>query len=114
MPAGEERDAFLRGERLEVLDLADRRAGRLLQEDVLAGFESRAGRLMPHLRRLAKRHGVDLDTGSQHFLDGGKIGDAVDRRVAAGGCDEAVVAVLGEGGQMLVADDLADADDALA
>ena len=35
MPAGEQRDALLRRQRLQVLDLADRRARRLLQEDVL-------------------------------------------------------------------------------
>ena len=48
----------------------------------------------------------------EHFLDGLEAGDAVDAGVAAGGGDELVVGVLGQRGQMLVAHDLADADDA--
>ena len=41
-----------------------------------------------------------------------KLVDAVDAGVAAGGGDEAVVGILRQGRQVLVADDLADADDA--
>ena len=67
---------------------------------------------MADLRRLAERHGVDLDTGRKHLLDIREICDAVDRCVATGGGGEEVVRVPGQGGKVLVADDLADADDA--
>ena len=112
MPAGEQRDAFRRGQRLQILDLADRGAGRLFQEHMLAGLERRASRLVADLRRHAERHGVEIACRREHRLDRREIRDAVHRGVAAGGGDELVVGVFGERRQMLVADDLADADDA--
>ena len=110
MPAGEERDACLGGEPLQVLDLADGGARRLFHEDVLAGLDGRARRLVAELRRHAQRHGVDADVGGEHFLDRREIGDAVDGGVAAGRGDQIEVAIAGDGRQVLVANDLADAD----
>lgn len=42
----------------------------------------------------------------------GKFGDVIHLAVTAGGRDEAIVLVFRQGRQVLVADDLADADDA--
>ena len=79
---------------------------------MLAGFQRSARGAVAVLRRHAQRHRIELRDGGEHFLDGLKAGDAVDAGVAAGGGDELVVGVPGQRGQMLVADDLADADDA--
>ena len=46
MPAGEQRDALVVGQPLQVLDFADGGAGRLFHEDVLAGLDGRARRLV--------------------------------------------------------------------
>ena len=81
MPAGEKRDALGGSQRLQILDLADCRAGRLFQEDMLAGFQRRPRRLVAELRRHAERDGVDLDGRRKHVLDGLEVANTFDRGV---------------------------------
>ncbi len=68
-------------------------------------------RLVAVLRRHAERNRLDRRHGVDHGLYRLEIVDAVHRSVAACGCDQAVVRVLRKRRQMLVAHDLADAND---
>lgn len=111
MPAGKQRRALFCGKRLEVGDFAQRRAGWLFQEDVLAGDERLISGLVAVLRRHAERNGIDRRLGVEHRLDRRIAVDAFDSAMAAGRGDELEIGILGDGGEMLVADDLADADD---
>jgi hypothetical protein len=112
MPAGEQRDAVCRRQCFQVLDLADRGAGRLFQKDMLFCFECRPRGVVAELRRHAERYGLEFRHGVEHRLDIRKIRDAVHLAVPAGGGGEQVVAVLGQGRQVLVANNLSHADDA--
>lgn len=111
MPAGKERRTLLARQRFEIGHFAQRRAGRLFQEDVLAGDERLIGCLVAVLRRHAERNGIDRGLGVEHRLDRRIALDAFDCAVAACRGDEREIRVLGDGGKVLVADDLADADD---
>ena len=111
VPAREERDAFGGGERFQILDLADGRAWRLFQKNMLAGFERGACSPVADLRRHAERYCIDLPDRIEHVLDGLEVADALDRCVRARRGDKLVVLVSGKRRKMLVADDLADADD---
>ncbi len=79
---------------------------------MLFRFERRPRGVVAELRRHAERYGLELRHRVEHRLDIREIRDAVDLAVPAGGGDEAVVAVLRQGRQVLVANDLSHADDA--
>ena len=79
---------------------------------MLAGFERGARGLVADLRRLQSETASISTSEASISSMVLKLRDAVDRRVAARRGDESVVLVLGERRKMLVADDLADADDA--
>ena len=111
MPAGKQRQALGRSERLEIGDFRERRARRFFEEDMFARRQRLLGGLVAVLRRHAERDGIDGRNGRQHLVDRLEIVDAVDDAVAAGGGDQLVIAVLGDGRKMLIAHDLADADD---
>ena len=111
MPAGEQRQALFIGAPFEVLHFAEGGARRLFEEDVLAGGECRMGCFVAVLRRHAQRNGIDVRHGFQHRADGRIARDALHRAVTARGGRQFVAAVGGDGGEVLVADDLADADD---
>jgi hypothetical protein len=112
MPAGEERDRLGVGTFFQILDFANGCARWLFQEDVLACFECRTRRLVAKLRRHAERYRVEGRAGIQHLFEGRKVRDAVNRGVTAGDSSESKVGVCSNGRQMLIADYLADADDA--
>ncbi|MCY1243047.1 hypothetical protein D9M72_560500 [compost metagenome] len=77
---------------------------------MLAGVECCAGGVVAILRRHAERYRVDRWDGFQHRFDRLEIIDAIDGAVAAGRGNQPVVAVFGNGRQVLVTNDLADAD----
>ncbi len=110
VPGGEQCHAFAVGERLELLDFAHRCAGWLFHEDMLAGKDRCARRVMPELRRHAKRYGLNFRRGRQQRFDVRVVRDAIHLSVWAGRCDKLVVLVPGKCRQMLVAGDLADTD----
>ena len=64
MPGREDDLADLRGERLQILELAQGRGGRLFQEHALAGEQRLAGDLVADLRRRADRHRVEVREAS--------------------------------------------------
>ena len=78
---------------------------------MLAGLQRRMGRRIAVLRRHAERNGVDGRHGLEHGFDRLEIVDTVHDAVSARGGDQLVIGIGGKGGQMLVADDLADTDD---
>ncbi len=77
---------------------------------MFAGLKGRARGLIPVLRWHAERYRVDCGNGLQHRFDRLEIIDAIDGAVAARRSNQVVVVVLGNGRQVLVTNDLADAD----
>ena len=71
-----------------------------------------AGRVVAELRRHAERYGLKLRHRVEHGFDIREIRDVFHLAMPAGGRDEAIVLVFRQGRQVLVADDLADTDDA--
>jgi hypothetical protein len=67
--------------------------------------------LIAILRRHAQRHGLDFRHGRQHRFDRREAGQTSHRVVTAGRCHQLIVGICRNGGQVLVVDDLADADD---
>ena len=112
MPACEQGHAPFRRQRPQVLDLAHRRARRLFHEHMLAGQKRGARGVVPELRRHAQRYRVEVRHGAEHRFYAGEIGNAVHLAVPACRRRKAVIRVLCQRRQMLVAHDLADADDA--
>ncbi len=78
---------------------------------MLAGRQRRFGLRAAHLRRGAERHRVDVGPIRQHFVERGEMRDAVERRVAAGDRRQLDPLRRRDGGDVLVAGDLAEADD---
>ncbi len=78
---------------------------------MLARLERGKRLRMTHLRWRAQRHGIDVRLGSEQRIDIGIIAYSVDARIAARARDEFETVVRHDRWQMLVARDLADADD---
>ncbi len=95
----------------QVIQLGGGRAGRLLQEHVLAPLQRQTRRLVVSLRRAAYRHRLDVGSLAQHLVQAREVCDAFHQRVAAGAGDELEGRVGEQGGDVLVACDLADAND---
>ena len=102
---------FLGGEVRQAGHLADRGAGRLLEQHVLAGKQGLPREVVPDLRRGANRHRVDLRMGRQHGVDGRIGGRSLQLAVGTGGGGDLEVRIGPQHRGVLVLDDLADADD---
>ncbi|ENN85819.1 hypothetical protein RHSP_18447 [Rhizobium freirei PRF 81] len=111
MPACKERNTLCLGEIFEISHFAQGRARRLFQEDVLAGRERLIGRFVAILRRHAERDGVDCSYGIEHGFDGRERRNAFDRTMAACRGDQLEIRIIRDRREMLITDDLADADD---
>ncbi len=111
MPALEQGAAGGQSIPRQLIQLGGGGAGRLLQEHVLAPRQRQARGLEVDLGRAADGHRIDLDRTVQQGGEGGEIGDPVDLGVAAGAGDQLEVRARGQAGNVLVAGDLANADD---
>ena len=111
MPGREQREATLARERFQYGHFAERRARRLLEHHVLAGFERGARLRVAHLRRRAQRHGVGFALGGQQRAQIAIVAHAGDFRVAARARGQLETRFGVDRRQMLVARNLADADD---
>jgi hypothetical protein len=111
VPGGLQGQAAFGGGQAQVLDLAQRRAGRLFQHHVLAGRQGQVGQGVARLGRGAQRHRVDRHVAGQQLGQGREVRDAVEVGVAADDGDQFEAVVGGDGGQVLVAGDLAQADE---
>jgi hypothetical protein len=110
VPGGLQGDALGLGDLAQVLDLAQRRAGRLFQHHVLAGLQRLAGQAVAHLRRGAQGDGVERHAAGQQVVESVEAGQAGLLGVAADDGDQLEARIGGHGRQVLVASDLAQAD----
>src|SRR5215510_11539380 len=107
MPGLEQGAAAARSLLGQQRDLARRRRGRLLQHHVTAGAQRLARRLEMHLRRRADRHAVQIGNTREHGVEIGEARDTIDAGVAAGAGHQFETRVARDGGDVLVARDLA-------
>jgi len=88
--------------------LGNGRGGRLLHHDVQPRPDRPARLIEAATRRGAERYGIECDITAEHRFDRGKVGDVVERRIAAGNRDKIEIGVCGERRQMLIPRDLAE------
>lgn len=110
MPAGKQRKTLRIRQTSEILHLRKRSTRWLFKENMLAGIQRRVSCLVTILRRHAQRNRIDCRLRLQHGLDGAIGRNTVHGAVAAGGADQFEIRIACDGGEMLVANDFADAD----
>jgi hypothetical protein len=110
VPGLEQRTAARLGFVGEQRDLPGGGRGRLFEHHVFAGAQREQRGVKVRLRRCADGDAVQFGHASQQGLDVRITSQSIDRRIAAGAGDELEVAIGGERRDVLVARDLADAD----
>eukprot|EP01137_Pigoraptor_chileana_P001417 Opistho-2@39025 len=108
VPAGIERDALALGQRRQCLHFGHGRARRLFQKHMLARQQRLPGSMIADLRRLAEDDGIEVGFARQHRAEVGVIIHPFPLRVAAGDGDQFDAVDLFDGGQVLIARDLAE------
>ena len=78
---------------------------------MLAGPKRQQRIGMADLRRRAERDGIEFDAGIQHLRERAEVRQALHGGMAAGARHDGDAVGLGDGGNVLVAGDLADAHD---
>jgi hypothetical protein len=111
MPGRKQRPPGTRGQRDQRIEFADAGARRLLQHHVLAACERRRGLGAPHLRRRAQRHRIDRRTVAEQFFQRGEMRHIRQPGIAAGDRGKRHAIGSGDGGNVLITRDLAQADD---
>ncbi|EKS71946.1 hypothetical protein BURK_008926 [Burkholderia sp. SJ98] len=111
MPGREQSQAIGACDLLQGIHLAQVCARRLFQHDVLARFECSACQRISSLRRSTKGDGIDFRFGVQQRIDVAIIAYILHLRVLACTRDKPEAGTIGDGRQMLIARDLANAYD---
>ena len=112
VPGGEQGRIDLVGLRFKRLDLRQRRAGGLFQKDVDALGQGLRRQIIADLRRRAERHRVDRRTFGQQRIEAGQMRHPRQPGIMrADGRGQAEGIIAPDRRHMLVARDLADADD---
>ena len=112
MAGGEDDPTALRGVGGQIADFRERRRGRLFQQDVLAGVDRLAREAVADVGRRADRDGVETRRGCIELGGRCERGGALDLRARpADDADKAEVRIVGDDRKVLVAGNLADADD---
>ena len=108
MPGGEDGEALSLRQTAERLDFRHRHARRLFQHKMLAGEKGSTRLREPALRRRAQCDRIDGDIACQQRVDILEMRQGLKARMAAGDGDEFDAFRGFNGGQMLVARDLAE------
>ncbi len=112
MPAGEQRHTALAGQGYEGLYFGDRRAWGLFEEHVLSRQQSFAGRIEARLWRLAQNDPIEVRLALKQCRQVRIIPQPLCLGVAAGHGHQFGTCGLGNGGEVLIASNLTQADEA--